>query len=118
MAKGNGEGQADAPAAAGYSQSSHSEQASHPEMIARTGADVPQRGAAHRNGDPAQRHLAQAQPVRGAAEANGQIEHNAIGRIDKVVGDITVVRNGVTVALHAGDAVYKNDVIKTGSGSS
>ena len=43
---------------------------------------------------------------------------NAIGRIEKVVGDVTVMRNGVAVALHVGDAVYKNDVVQTGADSS
>ena len=43
---------------------------------------------------------------------------DAIGRIEKVVGDVTVMRNGVAVALHVGDAVYKNDVVQTGADSS
>ena len=43
---------------------------------------------------------------------------NSIGRIEKVVGDVTVMRNGVAVALHVGDAVYKNDVVQTGADSS
>ncbi len=43
---------------------------------------------------------------------------NSIGRVEKVVGDVTVMRNGVAVALHVGDAVYKNDVVQTGSDSS
>jgi len=43
---------------------------------------------------------------------------NAIGRIEKVVGDVTVMRNGVAVALHVGDAVYKSDVVQTGADSS
>ena len=42
----------------------------------------------------------------------------AIGRIEKVVGNVTVMRNGVAVALHVGDAVYKNDVVQTGADSS
>ncbi len=39
-------------------------------------------------------------------------------RLEKVVGDVTVVRNGVAVALHIGDAVFKSDVIVTGADSS
>ena len=35
-----------------------------------------------------------------------------------MVGIVNVVRNGVAVVLHVGDAVYKSDVIQTGSGSS
>ena len=42
---------------------------------------------------------------------------NSIGKIEKVVGDVTVVRNGVAVALHIGDAVFKSDVVQTGSQS-
>ena len=51
-------------------------------------------------------HYAQAQPTAPA---------DAIGKIEKVVGDVTVVRNGVTVALHVGDAVFKSDVVQTGA---
>ena len=43
---------------------------------------------------------------------------NSIGKIEKVVGDVTVVRNGVSVALHVGDAVFKSDVVATGASSS
>ena len=42
----------------------------------------------------------------------------AIGKVEKVVGNVTVVRNGVAVALHVGDAVYKSDVVQTGADSS
>ena len=43
----------------------------------------------------------------------------AIGKIEKVVGIVNVVRNGcVAVVLHAGDAVYKVMRIQTGSSSS
>ena len=42
---------------------------------------------------------------------------DAIGKIEKVVGNVTVVRNGVSVALNVGDAVYKSDVIQTGVNS-
>src|SRR4029077_4819128 len=38
-----------------------------------------------------------------------------IGKVEKVVGDVTVVRNGVAVALHVGDAVFKSDVVQTGA---
>ncbi len=40
-----------------------------------------------------------------------------IGQVAKVVGNVTVVRNGVAVALNVGDAVYKSDLIQTGSNS-
>ena len=52
------------------------------------------------------------------AQAQAPAPTNAIGRIEKVVGDVTVMRNGVAVALHVGDAVYKNDVVQTGADSS
>ena len=42
----------------------------------------------------------------------------AIGKVEKVIGDVTVMRSGVVVALHVGDAVYKSDVVQTGNGSS
>ena len=34
-----------------------------------------------------------------------------------VTGNATAVRNGVSVVLNVGDAVYKNDVVQTGSNS-
>lgn len=42
----------------------------------------------------------------------------AIGRVQKVTGSATVVRNGVTVALHVGDLVYKGDAVQTDAASS
>jgi len=52
------------------------------------------------------------------AQAHPTLPANAIGRVEKVVGNVTVMRNGVAVALHVGDAVYKSDVIQTGADSS
>ncbi len=52
------------------------------------------------------------------AQAQAAAPTNSIGRVEKVVGDVTVMRNGVAVALHVGDAVYKNDVVQTGADSS
>ncbi|WP_375454131.1 Ig-like domain-containing protein [uncultured Methylobacterium sp.] len=37
----------------------------------------------------------------------------AIGRVQTVTGAASAVRNGVTVALHVGDLVYKGDVVAT-----
>ena len=51
---------------------------------------------------------AQAQPTNPA---------DSIGKVEKVVGSVTVVRNGVSVALNVGDAVYKSDLIETGTSS-
>ena len=52
------------------------------------------------------------------AQAQPTAPPNSIGKVEKIVGDVTVVRNGVSVALHVGDAVFKSDVIATGSDSS
>ena len=40
-----------------------------------------------------------------------------IGKVEKVAGSVTAVRNGVAVSLNVGDALDKNDVIQTGSDS-
>ncbi len=60
-------------------------------------------------GSPTPGQYAQAQPTTPA---------DAIGHVEKAVGDATVMRNGVAVALHVGDAVYKSDVLQTGAASS
>ena len=52
------------------------------------------------------------------AQAQATAPTSSIGRIEKVVGDVTVMRNGVAVAVHVGDAAYKNDVVQTGADSS
>jgi hypothetical protein len=54
-------------------------------------------------------HYAQAQPTDHA---------NAIGTVEKVVGDATVIRNGVSVTLQVGDAIYRSDLVQTATGSS
>ena len=61
---------------------------------------------------------AEANPGSSASDATHLAGPNAIGHVDKIAGDVTVLRNGMTVTLHAGDAIYKSDVIQTGSGSS
>ncbi len=40
-----------------------------------------------------------------------------VGNVVKMTGSASVVRNGVTITLNNGDAVYQTDVIQTGSGS-
>jgi hypothetical protein len=60
-------------------------------------------------GSPTPGEYAQAQPGMPA---------DGIGKIEKAVGDVTAIRNGVAVTLTVGDAVYKSDVIQTGAGSS
>jgi len=41
-----------------------------------------------------------------------------IGRVEKVSGSVTVLRNGVPVELRLGDTVAKGDVVQTGADSS
>jgi len=40
-----------------------------------------------------------------------------IGTVDKVSGNVTVMRNGATVTLAVGERILKSDVVQTGSGS-
>jgi probable HAF family extracellular repeat protein len=88
----------------GYFSSEHP-----PALIAPSGAGLSPDVVALLAGSPTPGQYAQAQPT---------LPPDAIGKIEKVVGDVTVVRNGVAVALHVGDAVYKSDVVQTGAGSS
>ena len=60
-------------------------------------------------GSPAPGQYAQAQPTTPA---------DAIGKVEKAVGNVTAIRNGVAVALHVGDPVFKSDIIQTGANSS
>ena len=39
---------------------------------------------------------------------------DSIGKVEKVIGDVTAIRNGVAVTLHVGDVVYQSDIIQTG----
>lgn len=41
-----------------------------------------------------------------------------IGQVSKLVGTATALRNGVLIELHAGDRVYKGDVVQAGPNSS
>ncbi len=61
---------------------------------------------------------AQAQPAKISSDAPSHVAADAIGHVEKVVGNVTAVRDGVAVTLHVGDAVYKSDIIQTGSSSS
>jgi hypothetical protein len=49
----------------------------------------------------------------GSPAAAGQI----IGHVTKLVGNATVIRNGVSIILNMGDNVEKGDVVQSGSGS-
>ena len=59
-------------------------------------------------GSPAPHEYAQAQGQTAAAA-------DSIGKIQKIAGDVSVQRNGVSVALNVGDVVYKSDIIVTGA---
>ena len=54
-------------------------------------------------------HFAQA----GGANAAGKV----VGHVAKMTGSASIVRNGVTIALNNGDAVYQTDLVQTGSNS-
>ena len=81
----------------------------HAALVAPNGASLSADVVDLLAGSPAPGQYAQAQPTA---------PPNSIGKVEKVVGDVTVVRNGVSVALHVGDAVFKSDVIVTGGDSS
>src|SRR5579862_7230017 len=88
----------------GYFSSEH-----HPALVAPNGAHLSPDTVDLLAGSATPGHYAQAQPTT---------PPDAIGKIEKVVGDVSVVRNGVTVALHVGDAVFKSDVVQAGAGAS
>ena len=88
----------------GYFSSEH-----HPALVAPNGAHLSPDTVDLLAGSPTPGHYAQAQ--------GGAAPPDSIGKIEKVVGDVSVVRNGVTVALHVGDAVFKSDVVQTGASS-
>jgi hypothetical protein len=54
-------------------------------------------------------HYAQA----AGANAAGKV----VGHVAKMTGSASAVRNGVTIELNNGDAVYQTDVVQTGSNS-
>ena len=81
----------------------------HPALVAPNGARLSPDLVDLLAGSPTPGEYAQAQPTT---------PPDAIGKVEKVVGNVTVMRNGVAVALHVGDAVYKSDVIQTGANSS
>jgi FecR protein len=89
----------------GYFSSEH-----RPGLVAPSGAGLPAYLIDLLAGSPTPGEYAQAQPSAGASDQ--------IGRVEKVVGNVTVIRNGVAVALNVGDVVYKSDVIQTADHSS
>jgi FecR protein len=88
----------------GYFSSEHP-----PALMAPNGASLTGDVVNLMAGSPTPEHYAQTQPTT---------PPDAIGKVEKVVGDVTAVRNGVAVTLHVGDAVFKSDVVQTGAGSS
>ncbi|WP_050735491.1 VCBS domain-containing protein [Methylobacterium sp. ARG-1] len=59
--------------------------------------------------------LVGAQQARVVGE-NAPEAPRAIGRVESASGGAAVLRNGVTVALHPGDPIYKGDVVQTDDG--
>ena len=49
------------------------------------------------------------------AQAGAVTPADPIGQVEKVVGTVAVMRNGVAVTLNVGDKVYKSDVLQTGA---
>jgi hypothetical protein len=81
----------------------------HPALVAPNGASLAADVIDLLAGSPTPGQYAQTQPTT---------PPDSIGKVEKVIGNVTVVRNGVAVALHVGDAVYKSDVVQTGANSS
>ena len=52
------------------------------------------------------------------AQADTTLPPDAIGKVEKVVGQVTLIHNGVAGPLHVGDPVYKTDVVETAANSS
>ena len=80
----------------------------HPDLFAPNGA--------HLTGDLVD--LLAGSPTPGQyAQAKTTLPPETIGKVEKVVGQVTLIHNGVAGPLHVGDAVYKADVIQTGTNS-
>ncbi len=52
------------------------------------------------------------------AQAGNPPAAKVVGHVAKMTGSASVVRNGVTIDVQTGDAIYQTDVVQTGSGSS
>ena len=71
------------------------------------------------NGDCCrQRSRVRSRPGNTRKPARRNRRGQAIGRVEKVDGNATVVRNGVTITLNTGDVIQKGDVAQTGAGGS
>src|SRR5262249_55124654 len=51
------------------------------------------------------------------AQAAGAPADAPIGKVAKLTGTATIIRNGVSVELNVGDNVFKNDVLQCGQGA-
>ena len=51
------------------------------------------------------------------AQAGGSPAGKVVGHIAKMTGSASIVRNGVTIDVQVGDAVYQSDLLQTGSSS-
>ncbi|MDE1974651.1 MAG: FecR domain-containing protein, partial [Hyphomicrobiales bacterium] len=80
----------------------------HPALVAPNGASLSAALVDLLAGSPTPGQFAQASPT----------PTDPIGKVEKVVGHVVVIRNGVAIALNVGDAVYKSDIIQTGANSS
>jgi probable HAF family extracellular repeat protein len=87
----------------GYFSSEHP-----PALVAPNGASLSAEVIGLMAGSPVPGEYAQTQPATPPA---------VIGKVEKLVGTATVIRNGASVTLNAGDVVYKSDVVETGPDS-
>ena len=81
----------------------------HPDLVAPNGAHLTGDLVDLLAGSPAPGHYAQ---------AGTTLPPDAIGKVEKVVGQVTLIHNGVAGPLHVGDPVYKTDVVETAANSS
>ena len=81
-----------------------------PDLISSDGATLAAQLVEKLSGSVAPNQYAQATPPSGSSA-------QVIGKVEKISGSGTAVRNGVAVTLNVGDAVNKNDVLQTGSDS-
>src|SRR5271170_1428604 len=73
-----------------------------PTLVAPDGASLPPDLVELRAGGPESDASVREQPAT---------SRDPIGKVEKVSGDVTVIRNGVVIALNVGDAMFKSDVI-------
>jgi large repetitive protein len=52
-----------------------------------------------------------------AQAAGANVAGKVVGHVAKMTGSASIVRNGVTIVLNNGDAVYQTDLVQTGSNS-